>query len=64
MKSKVNFFLVAVLLAFANSCTSPAPKEEAATITNNAPAVTDPLPSWSDGSTKKAIIDFVSKTAT
>jgi hypothetical protein len=30
----------------------------------HANAQTDPLPSWNDGATKKAIIEFVQKTTT
>jgi phosphoglycolate phosphatase-like HAD superfamily hydrolase len=62
MKSKLNFFLVAVVLACFVSCTSPPLKKETRTITNSEAALTDPLPSWNEGVSKKAIIDFVIKT--
>jgi len=64
MKSKVNFLSVVLVFACFCSCTSPAPKEETATVNNIAPVVTDPLPSWNDGASKKAIVDFVTKTTT
>jgi len=46
------------------NCSSPAPKEQtlADTLQNVSPV--DPLPSWQNGKTKKAIMDFVIKTTT
>jgi phosphoglycolate phosphatase-like HAD superfamily hydrolase len=58
---KMNFLLVAVVFAFLSSCTSPIPKEQTA-VNNSEPVATDPLPSWNDGASKKAIVDFVTKT--
>jgi phosphoglycolate phosphatase-like HAD superfamily hydrolase len=62
MKStKMNFLLAVGVFACISSCTSPTPKEE--TIINNSKlVVADPLPSWNDGASKKAIVDFVTKT--
>ena len=54
---------LALLLALTAGCGSPPP---AASSSSSAPASApaaqaDPLPSWNDGATKKAIVDFVSR---
>src|SRR5215510_6975038 len=54
-----------LLLFFVIGCSQPQKqnaeqKSESKTI----PAQTDPLPSWSDGASKKAIMDFVASVTT
>jgi haloacid dehalogenase-like hydrolase len=54
--SKRGFLLV---LIFTAACGGSAPTETAAPPVTVAP--TDPLPSWNDGSSKRAILDFVAR---
>ncbi len=64
MQNKIQFpaLLIFVISAFTFSCNtppqaaSPASKQEVAAIEK------DPLPSWNEGASKKAIMDFVNKT--
>ena len=61
MKFKTHFivlFASCILIAF--SCNDSQQKEESKT--TSFVADTNPLPSWNDGSSKKAIIDFITKT--
>jgi hypothetical protein len=58
-----SYIRVALLLILAAGCGTPQPA-----VTNSPPrpasppaAKADPLPSWNDGTTKKAIVDFVSR---
>jgi phosphoserine phosphatase len=58
--AKFPILLIAALTLFTVSCNQSQPKTEqtkADTI-----AVTDPLPTWNEGASKQAIIDFVTKT--
>lgn len=64
MKFKIYFLLVTMALAFCIGCTSPAPKDEATATVNHDMVVKDPLPSWKDGETKRAIIEYISRTTT
>ena len=54
---------LALLLALTAGCGSPPPAaSSSASAPASAPAAqADPLPSWNDGATKKAIVDFVSR---
>jgi hypothetical protein len=62
MKLKINFtaLLFAAFIVLATSCNQQEPKTE--TQKTDSVGVADPLPSWNDGNSKKAIIDFVTKT--
>lgn len=57
---KFTMFLFAVITAFIVGCNQPQTKSDKAK--QETIAATDPLPSWNEGTSKKAIIDFVSKT--
>ncbi len=57
MKKKLVPFIAVLLLT---SCTEQ-PRETKEVAKTDA-IVTDPLPSWNDGSSKKSIVDFVNKT--
>ena len=52
MKPRSSVTLLAGFTALAFACT----------LTLNAQAQSDPLPSWNDGAAKKAIVDFVQAT--
>jgi phosphoglycolate phosphatase-like HAD superfamily hydrolase len=58
---KKRFLLLPVLCICLGSCTSPASKDDAA---EEGIATADPLPSWNEGDTKQAIIDFIESTTT
>jgi phosphoglycolate phosphatase-like HAD superfamily hydrolase len=57
----VYWILIGVLSACIGSCAPNSSKEEDE---NNAPVAVDPLPSWNEGTSKKNIVDFVTKTVT
>jgi len=61
MKYKIQIaaFLLIVSTAFINCCQEQ-PKSEASETETK--IVSDPLPSWNEGDSKKAIIDFITKT--
>ena len=48
-----------LVLIFTAACTGPAPTERPAAPAAATP--TDPLPSWNDGASRKAIVDFVTR---
>jgi len=62
MKQKIKFILLLLtaITVYTISCNSPQPKIE----TTSEVFAYDPLPSWNDDSSKKAIVDFVTKTTT
>lgn len=57
MKQKTKFgtLLLIAISAFISSCNTQQPKTDSV-------VVTDPLPSWNEGTSKQSIIDFVTKT--
>lgn len=59
-KIKLSIFLLIVSTLITFSCNQPLQKEEPTAKENTAD--TNLLPSWNDGASKKAIIDFVTKT--
>lgn len=60
-KSKIARLLVVALATFTLSCNQSPPNTETSKAETGA-TVVDPLPSWNDGSSKKAIVDFVTRT--
>lgn len=61
MRTKI--FFQTLLLGFAIIGCQPEPQEQAEVAVEEVVSV-DPLPSWNEGVTKKAIMDFVEKTTT
>ena len=57
MQNKILPFIAGMVL-FAACTNQPIEKPETEVV------ATDPLPSWNDGASKKAIIDFVTNTTT
>jgi phosphoglycolate phosphatase-like HAD superfamily hydrolase len=60
-KTKFATILLTAIMVVTISCNQPQTKTETAK-TATAAATTDPLPSWNEGTSKKFIIDFVTKT--
>ncbi len=59
-----NFIFFVVVFANLMACTPPLQEENTTVVDDSISDLTNPLPSWNDGNTKQAIIDFVTKTTT
>lgn len=64
MQNKIQFpaLLIFVITAFTFSCNTPPQAASPASKQEVAAMEKDPLPSWNEGASKKAIMDFVNKT--
>lgn len=60
------FVIICFVICCSSACTSGTNTNsgtDSSTVSSTASATGDPLPSWNDGATKKAIIDYVSSVA-
>jgi len=60
-KTKYTTLLLSAILVFTISCNQPQNKTEAKATAIES-IITDPLPSWNEGTSKQSIIDFVTNT--
>jgi hypothetical protein len=57
-------FILVIVLAPETACRNQSPTAQPPGVTPAPTAATDPLPSWNDGASKKAIVDFVTRVTT